>query len=497
MGQSPFLKQFSLSGSGVVQSSPPSNSVSHIVTSDTALWIGTGKGLARSLNGGRSWENFGSVPQFASPGIFSIDVRGDTVWASTGFTQDLNDQSIPTGSGYTYSTNNGTTWKYLPQTLDGRGDSVVPYGTINTVKFLPVVVPEQNVTYDLAVTSSSVWIASWASGLRKRVDTTWQRIVLPSMSLNSISPTDTLINYRVNPVPSPDGDNFKAFSVFAQTDSIIWAGTAGGINKSTDGGMSWTKFNTVNQQSHILGNWVIAIKGQQLGSTYRLWCTNWLGDQTFDAHQEYGVSYTDDGGRIWKNFLHGIKAYAFAFKDSIAYIATDDGVYRTADGGISWIRSGTITNLITGEFIASRSFFSVAVLGDTVYCGGGDGLGATIDNQTHLFGEEWKVVRTRPPGTYAYPNPFSPSLSSSNNGVVRLHFAKQPQSFMVTIEIFDFDMHRVRTVVKDAQRSSGAEPEELWNGRDDSGGVVTNGVYFYRVVIDNGDPVWGKVMVLQ
>ena len=502
-GQSPFLKQFSLSAnSGVAQSLPPSNSISHITThittQDTELWIGTGKGLARSIDGGRSWESYRTVPQFVSPGIFAISVKGDSVWASTGFTQDLNGQSIPTGSGYAYSTNHGITWTHLPQALDGRGDSLVSYGA-NTVYFLPVIVPEQNVTYDLDATSSAIWIASWASGLRKSTDQgqTWQRIVLPMMSLNSIAPTDSLVNYRINPVPSPEGDNFKAFSVFAETDSNIWAGTAGWLNKSTDGGMSWTKFNTLNQQSHILGNWVVAIRGQQFGSTHRLWCTNWVGDQTFDPNQQFGVSYSDDGGRIWKNFLQGIKAYDFAFKDSITYVATDEGLYRTADAGLSWNRSGTIIDLISGQRVIGSAFFAVGISGDTVYGGTGDGLARTVDNNDHPFGQAWEVIRAYQPvgsttSTYAYPNPFSPAQSSC-----RVHYSTGGTPASVTIEVFDFGMNRVRTIIKDAQRSGSQEHDEIWDGLDDGRNLVTNGVYFYRVILNNGDPFWGKVMVLQ
>ena len=58
-------------------------------------------------------------------------------------------------------------------------------------------------------------------------------------------------------------------------------------------------------------------------------------------------------------------------------------------------------------------------------------------------------------------------------------------------------MHRVRTIIKDAQRSGLQEHDEIWDGRDDSRNSVTNGVYFYRVVLNNGDPIWGKIMVLQ
>ncbi len=477
---------------GVILTLPPSNSVSHISVKGSEIWIGTGNGLARSSNAGRSWESFRSVPQFATENIFAVALQGDTIWASTGYTKDVQGKGVQTGTGYTYSLDNGFSWTTLPQTLDAQDDSIVTYG-INTVKFLPIIVPEQNVTFDVALADSTVWIASWSSGLRRSTNlgNTWQRVVLPSFSRNSISPTDTLGRYDIDPRRD---NNYLVFSVFVENDSTIWAGSAGGVNRSTDGGSSWVKFTTENQISHILGNWVIAIAAQRLGTATRIWTTNWKADR---PNEQYGVSYTEDGGRIWTNLLQGTKAYAFAFKDSIVYIASDDGVYRTDDGGKSWVRPTTIIDTSTGQRLASTQFFSVGVVGDTVFCGGADGLAVTIDNAQHPFGKSWQVLRTyRPVGstssTYAYPNPFSPEQE-----VTRIHYSTGNAPAAVTIELFDFGMNRVRTIIKDAPRSGATEHDELWDGRDDGRRRIPNGVYLYRVVLNGGEPAWGKIMVLQ
>ncbi|MBP1648977.1 MAG: hypothetical protein H6Q30_2422 [Bacteroidetes bacterium] len=469
---------------------PPSNSISHLVSTGGILWAGTSDGLARTPNGGRNWESFAGVPQFASPGIFAVDVRGGTIWASTGYTKEVNDQSVQTGSGYSYSLDNGSTWAAVPQTMDARGDSIVTYGN-NTVWFLPIVVPEQNVTFDLALGNAAVWIASWSSGLRKSTDNgqTWQRTVLPSSSRNSVAPTDSLGAYRVDPRRD---NNYLAFSVMVQDSATIWAGTAGGVNKSTDGGVSWTRFSTSNQMSPILSDWVITISAQRFGTGTRVWTTNWPAQ---GPNQQYGVSYTDDGGRSWKNFLIGVKAYAFTFRDSVTYVATDDGMYRTADGGLSWTRSGTIIDQTSGARIATSAFFAVAVIGDTVYGGTGDGLAKTPDNSQTPFGGNWQVIRTYVPSnnratSYAYPNPFSPQMEK-----VRIHYSTGNAPAEVTIELFDFGMNRIRTLIKGVSRSG--EQDEIWDGRTGTGMPVPNGVYFYRVTMDNDEPSWGKVMVLQ
>ncbi len=491
--QSRFLKSYTLDGArGEISGIIPSNSVSHISVRGTTVWIGTSKGLARSSDGGRTWERFVHVPQFASKGIFAVAVRGDSVWVSTGFSKDVDGQSVQTGSGYTYSLDNGTAWSALAQTLDPRGDSVVTYG-INTVRFLPIVVPEQNVTFDIALSAGTVWIASWSSGVRKSTDrgATWQRIVLPSKLMPSIAPTDTLVGYKIDP---RQDNNYLAFSVYAQDDDTIWVGTAGGINRSTDGGISWTKFRKDLQSEGILSDWVIAIDGQRFPWGTRIWTTNWPAE---GADQKYGVSYTDNGGRTWRNHLAGYKAYGFAFRDTITYVATEAGVFRTSDGGTSWTRTGTIIDQITRGRITENKFFAVGVEGSTVYCGSSEGLLKTEDSPVHPFGEEWEILRSfaplpASPATYAYPNPFSPKSEA-----IRIHYAVPSGGASVTVEVFDFGMNRIRTLVKDAQRTGGGEQDEIWNGADDAGQVLTNGVYFYRVTLDGQEPVWGKIMVLQ
>ncbi len=468
----------------------PSNSLSHLATRNLSLWAGTGDGLARSDDGGRTWTSFAANAQFAQPGIFSIAIKGDTIWTSTGYSKEVNGSPVQTGSGSTFSTDNGTSWHGIPQPLDPLDDSVVTYGP-NRVHFLPIVVPEQNVTFSTAISDSAVWVASWSSGLRKSTDlgATWQRVVLPAFNAASIAPTDSLGNLSIDPRAD---NNYLAFSVATEGIDTVWSGTAGGINRSTDGGSSWLHFTADNEQAHIGSDWVIAIGVQRLGSRSRVWTTNWPAE---GPTQVYAVSYTDDGGRTWANQLLGVKAYGFAFKDSVTYVATGDGIYRTANGGSTWLKSGTIVDPTTGNRITTTAFYAVAVIGDTVYGATDDGLTRTVDNATHPFGTAWQIVRSfvpsqSPSKVYAYPNPFAPSLES-----VRIHYTTGSSQGNVTIEVFDFGMNRVRTIVKDASRTG--ESDEIWDGKDEWARTVVNGVYFYRVTINGGTPAWGKILVLQ
>ncbi len=471
---------------------PPSNSVSHVLVHRADVWIGTGKGLARSTDSGQSWETFTQDPAFARPGIYAVAALGDMIWASMGYSKEVEGQSVQTGAGYAYSIDDGRSWTGLPQTLDSRGDSIVQYGN-NTVRFLPIVVPEQNVTFDVALSDSAVWITSWSSGLRKSTDLgrTWQRIVIPKSTKSSIAPTDSLGYYEIDP---REDNNFLMFAVAVENNDTVWAGSAGGINKSTDGGVSWVHFSRATQDHPILSDWVIAIAAQRFAGRTRIWTTNW---PAAGPDQRFGISVSDDGGLSWRNFLHDVKAYDFAFKDSIVYVATDEGLFRSDDEGGSWIRSGSIVDPSNGQRITTQQFFAVDVLGDTVLAGTGDGFVSTIDNAAHPFGLSWQIRRTHQPlpnatATYAYPNPFSPRVENT-----RIHYSTGGRDASITIEIFDFGMNRVRTVLNQASRTGSSEHDDLWDGRAESGDPVPNGVYFYRVVVDDGEPSWGKIMVLQ
>jgi hypothetical protein len=477
----------------VVLTQIPSNAVSQIMTRGNQVWIGTGKGAARSTDGGRTFVSYRTVPQFPRPGIFAMDVKGDTIWCSTGYVEDTQlAGNVQTGTGYAYSFDNGGSWHSAPQPLDSQSDTAVAYGA-NTVHFLPIVVPEQNVTFRLDVTDSAVWVASWSSGLRKSTDNgaTWKRIVLPSDTLSSISPNDALAGYVVDPRVN---NNFLLFSVFVESPSIVWAGSAGGINRSPDGGLSWTKFTATNELHHVLANWVVAIRGQRRGTGTRIWTANW---PAASASETYSVSFTDDSGMSWTNSLVGIKAYDFAFKDSLVYVASDQGLFRSSNGGDSWVMSGSIVDQVRGNAITSTAFYAVGVVADTVYGGNTDGLVKTVDNTTSPFGAKWDVLRTSQPvgtpsATYSYPNPFSPKREP-----VRFHYNIGQASSTVTLEVFDFGMNRVKTVLRDAARGGAVERDEVWDGRDETGSIVPNGVYFYRVTMGGGDPAWGKVMVIQ
>jgi ligand-binding sensor domain-containing protein len=490
-----------------LSSLPQSNSISKIVPRGDTIWVGSGRGLSYTADAGRSWKLFSTTETFDGKSVSAIAIRGNTIWAASEYSVRSDNEWIETGGGLHYSLDRGVTWTSLPQPVDtGKVDTLI-YGR-NKIPTLAVTVPQKNVTWDLTLTQNAVWTASWAGMLRKSTDQgkTWKRIVLPPDNLNHISPSDTL-HFSMSPVDKFFKDdslynkdtlhaslNHSVFSLFASDDSTLWVGTANGINKSTDGGISWRKFNHQNQLNPISGNFVVGITEQRWKSKRIIWAATC---NAVDPDEKRGVSFSTNGGETWGTALLGDFAHNIAVRDSIVYVAADGGLYRSADFGQSWTRSGTVADPTNVQRLASSRMTGTAAKGDTVWVGGDDGLAYAIDSPSQPFGTSWKVFRTYIPvqtsgRTYSYPLPFSPAAE-----VVRIHFSTSEKTLPVTIRIFDFAMTPVKTLLRGAPRIGSVEHDEIWDGRDDLGRRVSNGVYFYRIEIEDNDPQWGKIFVLQ
>jgi hypothetical protein len=95
--------------------------------------------------------------------------------------------------------------------------------------------------------------------------------------------------------------------------------------------------------------------------------------------------------------------------------------------------------------------------------------------------------------TYAYPTVIFPGYKSTK---IAYRLGKDAN---VTIEIFDFSMRRVKTLVKNRPRKadvvrSDVSIEDRWDGRDDLGRPVSPGVYYYKVSAGS-KTMFGKIMV--
>ena len=490
----------------VKDDNPASNSITDIVTSDDTVWLGTSRGVSLSTDKGDSWTNYYGTPTFGTENIsaIGIDKFSGTFWAATAHSIDKDGQSLPEGSGLRFTPDHGLTWKTIAQPIDNPGDSSIVYGindgvNLPAVRALPVTVAVQNLIYDISFTANTIWIASFAGGLRKSTDmgNTWQRVLLPSDSLNSISPVDT-IKFSLQPVAGKFGKedylNHRVFSVISINDSTLYVGTANGINKSTDNGISWKKFNHLNQTYPISGNFVVGMGFNTYDQT--LWAATWKAE---GGTEFYAVSSSSNSGETWQTFLEGEKANKFGFKFDDVIAPTENGAFRTRNKGLTWILPNSIFDEQTNFSITTNLFYSAASQGNDVWLGSADGLAKITEVPGTIWDGKWKVYFASIPleskdEVYAFPNPFSPKVDEG----LKFKYTTEGTTANVSIRIYDFAMNYVRTIIQNAPRNISTGIEGVtWDGQDDAGNIVTNGVYFYRIQIGDRDPLYGKIIVMQ
>lgn len=492
-----------------ISDKPLSNTITDIITiGDSIIWLGTSRGVSLSKNNGNMWINFYGDPAFGTDNVSAIGYHQGIFWCATANQEKTSTgDELPAGTGLKFTSDFGETWKSIPQPIDAEGDTIEFYGS-NQIRALDVTVKVQNLTYDIAFTPNTIWITSFAGGLRKaRIDSLlvnqeykFSRVVLPPDYLNSISPTDSL-DFCLSPVGGnfcKNGNfNHRVFSIATENDNIIYVGTANGINKSTDGGISWIKFNAQNQQLPISGNFITALGFNQITNT--LWASTWKAN---DPSEFYGVSATSDGGFSWTTFLRDERPHNFGFIGNDVMVATDNGMFRTSDNGSTWYLPTSIVDenadLNTKISLPTNEFYSVSSNADYIWLGSTDGLARLDETPGSMWQGTWKIFFASQQvassnETYCYPNPFNPRQE-----MLKIKYSTDGTDNDVTIRIFDFSFNYVNTVIQNAPRNRDVDgPPDFWDGKDENGNYVPNGVYFYRVEVGDNDGVYGKILVMQ
>lgn len=473
-----------------------SNSVTNLHAEGDTLWVGPLLNL--TSDEGQSWQvaESDSLQETANR-VFSIDVEGSVVWVGLGYTDLTSGQ--PSAGGFLVSTDGGRSFSYRFPQLDAPGDSLLPYG-VSQLKALPVIVPQQSPPYDLDYdpVRDELWVAAWASGLRKSTDggRTWQRVVLPPDDLDAIQP-DVPYDFRLEPQRGTLGNlNHMGFGVLVDETGTVWAGSAGGLNRSTDGGLAWQKFLADGTVNGPLGNWIISIEEQPLAGRNPIWFANWVGQQ---AGEQFGVTVTRDGGETFEQMLIGRQVFDFAFRGNTVYVAGEDGLFISDDEGRTWRSVRSFRDAAQPDrFVRPNAeVFSVATTPDALWVGTGDGLLRSTDG-----GETWQLFRVEVPlnpeapsertprvETFAYPNPFSPATDR----IVRLRYELSTDR-AVEVRIFDFGMNLVRRL--DVGPQAAGVREVVWDGTDEQGVRVANSAYFYEVRTGTAS-FRGKILVIE
>ncbi len=475
------------------------NSITNLHAEGDSLWVGPFLNL--TTDGGENWFVADADSLAGSRNsIFSLDVEGSVVWAGLGYSSVEDGGSVPAVTGYLISTDGGRTFSFRSAHLDAPDDTTVAYGA-SVLPALPVIVPEQSPPYDIDYdpVTGDVWIAAWASGIRRSSDDgrTWRRVVLPPDSIDFIHP-DSSYRFEVAPQRGGTGNlNHMGFSVLVDEEGTTWAGTPRGVNRSTDG-RAWRRFSADGTARSLTGSWVTSIEEQPLSGRNAIWMATWNAGE-IEERGRFGVTVTRDGGGSFEQYLIGERIYDFAFEGSTTvYAAGENGLFISEDDGITWRSVRRFRDAADPDRIVrpNLNVFAVATTRNAVWVGTSDGLMKSEDG-----GESWRVFRTDVPlhpeepsaavpdvDAFAYPNPFSPQ----SDQFVRVRFESDGGTDRV--RIFDFRMDLVREIASD-NTSSGVR-EMTWDGTDDDGFRVANGVYFYTIDA-GGDVARGKIHVIE
>lgn len=467
---------------------PPVNAVSNMAAADTGIYFGSGRGLNFFLNNAFFPVKTG-YEDLDQRGVYSVSASGSHRFFATAEVRTISDNKVTTGQAYGYSSDRGNTWKRIDLPLDAPDADTILFGR-DTIDALPVIVPQQFVTYDATVSGDTIWVATWAGGIRQSSDggLTWKRVLVPPDNRSFISP-DSSYPFFYSPVPrgGRGGDyNFLGFSVHKTRSGVLWTGSAGGINRryQADGFLHFVHSPETNS---LPGNWVTGIRSQTVAGTERVWAICW---RALSQTEDNGLAFTTDGGYSWTRTLMGEKIYDLAFLDSLIVATGENGVFLSTDA-IQWQRRSQFTDPDNKEVIPNAEFLSVAfepvhrqwMIGTT--------QGLLLPDGTDLIGTPaWNISRRdaseEKTAIFVYPNPFSPD----DDRYCRFRF---PEATGAEVTVFSSDHQQVRTL-----RSvfSGPVNEILWDGRDAGSRRVANGVYLFRVKTDK-DEWWGKLLILE
>ena len=184
--------------------------------------------------------------------------------------------------------------------------------------------------------------------------------------------------------------------------------------------------------------------------------------------------------------------------------STNHGLYFSdINDGTFWMKI-PITSDINGEIMLTEKYYTAISIGegtstDTLLIGTEDGLsiistsGETLDNIRF-----WES----PDPFSVYPNPFFINIDSRKkayNQVGNDRYARfiysNPNVSSGDIDVFDFAMDQV-IHLDNSKPVTLEENEIIWNGRNEYGDEVANGVYFCRLTL-KGKYYWTKLAVIN
>ena len=477
-----------------------SNGITQIKSQgDSILWLGTGAGLSwveTDYFQDSVFSYYSGYEQMPKGGVSAIETEDSSIWIASVFDSTTREGKIQTGGGLSFSGDGGETWSKLPQPVDAGSDDFDVWNG-DTIRFLPIITPVQNTTWDIAIDRNNIYTASWAGGLRRTSDNgqSWERIPLPADDEDTLVVGQDEIDYQINP---RNNYNHMGFSVLAYNDTL-WVGTAKGINKGIikDNTIEWIHYST-EKLAGITGDFVVALYRQSYGGDDIIWAVTLPGPTSGESQ---GICYTEDGGQTWQSTMDGFRAYDIVSAGEDIFVATRTGLYKLSKDRNNWSKYDPIIDNKSKNEILTDRIYALLSDGEYLWAGTNDGLGRLDleESSWSIYHESVSTEEAGEPEIYAYPNPFYPRYSNIRNeaGHVRIKFNLK-SSATVWLEVYDFAMERVYKGAK--ERMTAGDRFIVWDGTRESGELVANGTYFCKLTRKTNSVTsshWTKLLIMK
>jgi hypothetical protein len=215
---------------------------------------------------------------------------------------------------------------------------------------------------------------------------------------------------------------------------------------------------------------------------------------TADSYGEQrGVSFTTNDGETWRTTLIGERVYNISARDSAVFASSENGLWKTIiyhpDDPVVWAlynpmveqneyyNQEILTNVVYTAVLDDRAYYS----NSTLWVGTPDGMARLLNPNENA----WVIyqVETDQNEVFAYPNPFSPSGDNvvNGDGYIRFSTGQNPVG-RAKMSVYNFAMEKVLSRWYDRNIDGG---ELKWDGKDNSGYLVANGVYFINLEVFN------------
>jgi hypothetical protein len=292
----------------------------------------------------------------------------------------------------------------------------------------------------------------------------------------------------------PNNSNIL-YAGFEAKESDDETTTQGGLFKSINAGLNWSRIDTTLPQINVRD---ILINPDDSQIIYTAVASGY--DHTEGNYYYGGVYKSIDGGSSWENLnedfgedfnLEVVSNTLSPANSIVIYAATSDspfhdqssgrGIFKSTNAGNDWAAVNNNLSLL------NFSALTIDPLNPSlIYAGsGGNGLIKGIDSAYIGIDDAYQSLEQQI-SIINTPNPFDNTTTISFD---------LPISQNLSLKIYDSNGNLVQTLTKNQEFNTGIQ-SIIWNGKNSKGSELSSGIYFCHIIADNYSAV-GKMVLLR